>query len=130
MRQKILTLQQSLPPQNRPYHSPFGRRRCLKCQGHRHTTADCPNRNVITLAEWEAVKECELEEKKEEDMLINQEETQEEVEVKVDEGEIILLGNISSGFRGDEDEKKQEHQGMFIDHKWRKKEHLSTFTPL
>ena len=36
------------------------------------------------------MKECEVKEKKEEDVVVNQEETEEEVEVKVDEGEIFF----------------------------------------
>ena len=32
-------------------------RRCFKCQGLRHIASDSPNRKVITLAEWTAVKE-------------------------------------------------------------------------
>ena len=43
-------------------------------------------------------------------MVVNQEKTQEEVEVKVDEGEIILLGNVPSGFQGDEHEKSKNNK--------------------
>jgi len=39
-------------------------RRCFKCQGLDHTAADCPNKKVITFAEWEAVKEDKSEEEK------------------------------------------------------------------
>jgi len=47
----------------------------FKCQGLGHIVTDCPNRKVITLAEWEAVKEGDLEDEKEEGIDIQGEET-------------------------------------------------------
>jgi len=43
-------------------------RRCFKCQGLGRIVADCPNRRVITLVEWDAVKEDVVEEEKQEDV--------------------------------------------------------------
>jgi len=42
-------------------------RRCFKWQGLGHIALNCPNRKVITLAEWVAVKEVFEEEEKEDD---------------------------------------------------------------
>jgi len=42
--------------------------RYFKCQGLSHIVADCLNRRVITLAEWDALKEDVVEEEKEEDI--------------------------------------------------------------
>ena len=59
-------------------------RRCFKCQALNHIADDCPNRRVITLAEWDAVKEDVAEEEKEEDV----ESQEEEVITEADEGEM------------------------------------------
>jgi len=40
-------------------------KRCFKCQGLGHIASKCPNRKVITLAEWETAKEDFEEEEKE-----------------------------------------------------------------
>jgi len=63
----------------------------IKCQGLGHIDVDCPNRKVITLAEWEVVKEDNLEEEKEEGVDGEGEETQEEVIEEADEGEMLVL---------------------------------------
>ena len=55
--QRTLAHQKLFPPQNRPNPSPLGVRIYFKCQGLSHIVADCPNLKVITLAEWEVVKE-------------------------------------------------------------------------
>ena len=49
-----------------PNPSPMNPRRCFKCQGLGHIIDDCPNRKVITLAEWDAMKNEVMEEEKEE----------------------------------------------------------------
>ena len=51
---------------------------------------DYPNRKVITLAEWEAVKREEKEVKPKE-ALEDEEESQEECLAKQDEGEMLTL---------------------------------------
>jgi len=40
---------------------------CFKCQGLRHIASDCPNRRIITLAEWDAIREEDKEEEQKED---------------------------------------------------------------
>jgi len=42
--------------------------RCFKCQGLGHVATNCPNRKVIILVEWEAVKEEEKEVEPEEEL--------------------------------------------------------------
>ena len=49
-------------------------RRCFKCQGLGHITSDCLNRRIITLVEWDAIRE----EDKEEEWKENEEEEQED----------------------------------------------------
>jgi len=65
-------------------------RRCFKCQGLGHIATDCPNRWVITLAEWDAVKEEVAEEEKEESVEATEEE-EEEIIAEADEGEMLVL---------------------------------------
>ena len=54
-------------------------RRCFKCQGLGHIASDCPNRKVITLAEWETMKEEEKEDVEEESVEEEEESPKEEV---------------------------------------------------
>ena len=49
--------------------------------------SDCTNRRIITLAEWEAVKESEVDKDDEGDL----EKTQEELIVKANEGDMLPL---------------------------------------
>jgi len=63
------------PPQNRANLSPLSIIRYFKCQGLGHIVANCPNRKVIALAEWEAAEEHEIEEENEEDVEVDLEET-------------------------------------------------------
>jgi len=57
-------------------------KRCFKCQGFRHLALDCTDRRFITLAEWKAVEEVELEEENEENVGDDWEETLEEIIMK------------------------------------------------
>ena len=56
------TPQKSLAPQNIPNPSPMRTRKCFKCRGPGYVPSKCPNKRVISLAEWEAIVEEELEE--------------------------------------------------------------------
>jgi len=76
--------QKAFPPPNRSKQGPLNPGRCFKCQGLGHVAADCPNRRVITLAEWDAVKEEVVEEETEESVEIPEEE-EEKVIAEADE---------------------------------------------
>jgi len=78
------------PTPNRVPQGPMNPRRCFKCQGLGHVAADCPNRRVITLAEWDAVKEEVVEEEKDESVETLEEE-EEEVIDEADEAEMLVL---------------------------------------
>ena len=52
---------------------------------------DYPNQRVITLAEWDAVKEGMVEKEKEEYVEYPEEEEEEEITVEHDEGEMLVL---------------------------------------
>ena len=82
-------------------------RRCFKCQGLGHIASECPNRKVITLAEWTVVKE-DFEEG-ENDVKSEQEleETQEGVVEEANEGELLVLRRVLSNERGVRDETRE-----------------------
>jgi len=61
-------------------------RRCFKCQALGHIAADYPNQIVITLVEWEAMKEEEKVVKSKHELEENEEESQVECLAKTDEG--------------------------------------------
>ena len=63
--QRTPTPQKAPAPPFRPNPNPMSNRRCFKCQGLGHIASECPNRKVITLAEWTAVKEDFEEEERE-----------------------------------------------------------------
>ena len=58
-------------------------RRCFKCQGLGQIASECPNRKVITLAEWRTVDEQEKVDEIEGETEENHEESPEEVEKKL-----------------------------------------------
>jgi len=68
---------------------------------------------VITLAEWEAVKEHEIKVENEEDVEGHLEETQEEVKKEVDEDEMLVLRRVLSVQKGAKDEQRES-----IFHSW------------
>jgi len=95
--QSTQTPQKSQPPLNRPNPNPISTRRCFKCQGLGHITADFPNRKVITVPEWKVVQDQEIEKENEEDIEGNLEETLEEIEQEVNKGEMSILRRVLSG---------------------------------
>jgi len=95
--------QKSQTTQNRPNPGPPTTRRGLKCQGLGHIALKCPNRRVISLAEWEANKE----EEEEEDRVVCLMEDQEEVVEEADEGELLVLGRALSNLKGDKEEQRE-----------------------
>ena len=96
--QKIQTIQVNFPPQIKPKPFPKTIPRRFKCQGFGHTSADCTNRRVITLAEWESFQEKEKKgsvEKKHEE----EKESCEEVIEHADEGEIFMVKEVVAGLQ-------------------------------
>jgi len=69
-----------------------------KCQGLGHIPSDCPNRKVISLTEWESVKEEDKEEEEEET------ESPEEEETGADEGKMLVLRQALSTQTSEKDE--------------------------
>jgi len=82
-------------------------RRCFKCQGLGHIASECPNRKVITLAEWAAVKEDFEEEEKACESEPEDGENQDEIIEEADEGELLVLRRVLSNQRGVKDEQRE-----------------------
>ena len=82
-------------------------RRCFKCQGLGHIASECPNRKVITLAEWRAIDEQEKEGEIEGETEEEHEESQEEVEEEADEGEMLVLRRVLNGQKSTKDEQRE-----------------------
>ena len=104
MRQHELMFGESLVPPNKPNPAPLSIKRCFKCQGLGHTPSDCPNKEFITLAEWEAAIEEENEEKNEDERDHELEETQGEVVEEAREEELLVLRRVPSQQKGVRDE--------------------------
>ena len=59
-------------------------------QGTWNIATNCPNRRVITLAEWYALRENDIEEEQKEEIEDELEDKQEEVKEAADEGEMLV----------------------------------------
>ena len=101
--QKNQAPQKSQIPPNRPTPSPMSNRRCFKCQGLGHIASECPNRRIISLAEWDTSREEEEEEEKELYLM----EEQEEVVEEADEGELLVLRRALSSQKGALEEQRE-----------------------
>jgi len=102
--QKNQAPQRTQPPQNRPNPEPSTPRRSFKCQGLGHIASECPNKRIISLAEWEENKE---ENEEEDHGLTMMEEDQEEVVEEADEGELLVLRRAMSGLKGEKEEQRE-----------------------
>jgi len=80
---KIPTLQNKPPPN---IATP---RRCFKCHGLGHIASDCPNKRVITLVEYQASQEEEVEDERE--MCFMKKKEGKEVLTEPDEGEMLVI---------------------------------------
>jgi len=76
----------------------------FKCQGLGHIASECPNRRIISLAEWETNKE---EEEEEDRVLCLMEEDQEEVVEEADDGKLLVIRRALSGLKDDKEEQKE-----------------------
>ena len=74
------------------------------CQGLGHIASECPNQRVVTLAEYQASFEEEMEEEKE--LYLN--ETLEEVEEGPDEGELLVVRRALSGLATQDGNEQRE----------------------
>ena len=81
--------------------------RCFRCQGLGHIASECPNKRVVTLAEYQASFE-ELEEEEEEEKEVYLGDPMEEVEEGPDEGEMLVIRRALSGFAAQEDMDQRE----------------------
>ena len=102
--QRTQAPQKAPAPPIRPNPNPMSTRRCFKCQGLGHIASECPNRKVITLAEWRAVDEQEKEGEIEGETEEEHEESQEEVKEEADKGEMLVLMRVLNGQKSTKDE--------------------------
>ena len=84
-------------------------RRCFKCQGLRHIAVNCPNRMVITLVEWKAMKEEEKDVEPEEELEGDKERSKEECLAEPDKGETLLRRVLSN----QRSEKNDQRENIF-----------------
>ena len=103
--QKSQAPQKGQTPPIRPNSTPNATKRCFRCQGLGHIASECPNRRIISLAEWEANKE---EEEEEDRALCSEGEgEQEEVVEEADEGELLVLRRTLSTLKGAKEEQRE-----------------------
>jgi len=79
-------------------------RRCFRCQGLGHIASECPNKSVVTQAEYQASFEEEMEEEKE--SYLNK--ALEEVEEGPDEGELLVVRRALSGLATQDGNEQRE----------------------
>ncbi|XP_048503161.2 uncharacterized protein LOC125498889 [Beta vulgaris subsp. vulgaris] len=96
----------SKPPQKNEVKPtvPNTPRRCYRCQGLGHIASECPNKKVITLAEYEAIEEGYEEEEEEENM----EEEEEGRYIGPDDGECLVVRRALSGIPTNEEQLQRE----------------------
>ena len=85
--QKSQTPQKNLFPQSTQRNLPRNNPRCFKCQGFGHLASDCTNKRYVTLAEWKAMEEVQVDE----EVADHDEEELEEIMVEADEGDMLTI---------------------------------------
>ena len=94
------------PP--KPPQRPGDKKRCFRCQGFGHFASECPNKRIVTLAEYQASCEehdGENEEGEEQDS----NEPLEEVEEGPDEGEMLVIRRALSGIASQQEMEQREN---------------------
>ena len=99
-RQHELMFGNGLVPPNCPNLAPMRIKRCSKCQGLGHITSDCPNKEFITLREWEVAMEEENKEKNDVERDDELKDTQEKVMKETREEELLVLGRVLTRQKG------------------------------
>jgi len=91
---------------SKPPPKPPSKVRCFRCQGLWHYASECPNKRMVSLAEYQAsLEELEDEEEKEEEEKgVYMTEIMEAVEEGPNEGELLVIGRALSGI--------VSHEGM------------------
>ena len=85
------------------------KKRCFRCQGLGHFASECPNKRVVTLAEYHATCEELDDENDEEERELLMTEGLEEVEEGPDEGEMLVIRRALSGIASQNDMEQREN---------------------
>ena len=101
------TPQNAQNPPQRTLPKPEDRRRCFRCQGLGHIASECPNKRIITLAEFQAsFEEYEVGNEGEYEQEPN--EPLEEVEEGPDDGELLVIRRALSGLASQDNLEQRE----------------------
>ena len=96
-------------PQTTSNPRPKETKRCFRYQGLGHIASECPNKRVVTLAEFQAYFDEGMEgEEEEEGKEVYLNETLEEVMEGPDEGELLVIRRALSGLATQEDNEQRE----------------------
>ena len=85
-------------PSTKAPPKPKDKIRCFRCQGLGHIASECPNKRIISLAEYQASFEEPHDHQEDEEGENYEEENVEEVEEGPDEGELLVIRRPLSGF--------------------------------
>ena len=93
----------------RPPSKPIDKKRCFRCQGLGHFASECPNKRIVTLAEYHATCEELDDENDGEERELLMTEGLEEVEEGPDEGEMLVIRRALSGIASQNDMEQREN---------------------
>ena len=99
------------PPQtpSKQPPKPHDKKRCFRCQGLGHFASECPNKRIVTLAEYQAICEEQDEENEGEGKDLLMTDVLEEVEEGPDEGEMLVIRRALSGLASQQDMEQREN---------------------
>ena len=95
-------------PQNPP-QKPGDRKRCFRCQGLGHFASECPNKRIVSLAEYQASFEYLEDEHGDVEGELLMTEALEEVEEGPDDGEMLVIRRALSGIASQQDLEQREN---------------------